>query len=401
MEASPAIALGGDLGGAIGSLFGQKGSQVGRNIGSLAGGIFKRITGVGDYEVKKNTVLTDSSPPMFGPNGRGVVVRHREYLGDVSPTVNFTVKTYPINAGLSTTFPWLAQTAAAFEQYRVLGMVFEYKSLSSDAVLSSSASSSLGAVIMSTQYNVYDPIPTSKVIMENYLYANSSKPSMNILHPIECDNTETPTKLLYVRQADIGGDYRLYDLGNFSIATSGMQNTAGVIGELWVTYEIEFYKPKQLGIPASVITPSDHYQFYPVSVSGGIFGGPGNPSPTKTNGSSLGTSITASVPTYFDTINFPTAATYMVHWTTVGTSASIAAGALLPTPNLALLQFWVNDTQSATGGPLSGSSNFLTSTAIVRCSGAGPWRLRYQGWSADSGWTGDLFITLFSPSVTA
>ena len=52
---------------------------------------------------------------------------------------------------------------------------------------------------------------------------------------------------LYVRptlNVPSGSDRRLYDFGNFQIATIGLQGTSVNVGELWVTYEIELFKPK-------------------------------------------------------------------------------------------------------------------------------------------------------------
>jgi hypothetical protein len=41
-----------------------------------------------------------------------------------------------------------------------------------------------------------------------------------------------------------GADKQFYDLGLFQLATQGMQNAVGTIGELWCSYEVEFFKPQ-------------------------------------------------------------------------------------------------------------------------------------------------------------
>ena len=174
----------------------------------------------------------------------GIVVRHCEYIGDVTPSVAFQNQAFDLNPGLDAVFPWLSQISSAYTEYRWRGIVAEYRSMSSDAVLSTNASSSLGSVMMATQYNALDLPFTTKVEMQNYIYSNSCKPSLSMYHPIECRSNVL--NKFYLRQGSIpeGSDERFYDLGNFQVATQGCQATTGSIGELWVHYEVELYKPK-------------------------------------------------------------------------------------------------------------------------------------------------------------
>lgn len=240
------------------------GGTIGAHLGHGLQGVIKTLTGFGDYEVESNSFLPGKlggDPPIIrNTTNNSHVVHHREYIGDVYAATAFTISTYPLNPGLLRTFPWLSQQADSYEQYKFRGLVFEFKSMSSDAVLSSSASSSLGTVIMSTQYNALEEPFSDKRTMENYEYANSCKPSLSMLHPIECKMSQTTVSELYVRTGLTGvGDQRLYDLGNFSLAVQGMQGAAPnqVIGELWCSYEIEFYKPKLLLGSGALL--SDHF----------------------------------------------------------------------------------------------------------------------------------------------
>lgn len=188
------------------------------------------------------------TPPMIqnSMNGGGIIVRHREYIGDLQSSIVFTNRNFPLNPGLTSTFPWLAQIANAFEQYRFRGLIFEFKSLSADALISAAQNIGQGTVIMATQYNALSPGFSSKIEMENYEFANSAKPSISFMHPVECAMYQTPNTPLYVRSGAIpaGADERLYDLGNFCVATQGLPSPSGTIGELWCTFEIEFFKPK-------------------------------------------------------------------------------------------------------------------------------------------------------------
>jgi len=130
--------------------------------------------------------------------------------------------------------------------------------MSSDAVLSSATNSALGTVIMATEYDSLNPGFLNKQIMENHDMANSSKPSVSFLHPVECKRSVTSVNVQYVRTGPVpaNGDIRLYDLGVFQLATQGQQANGGVIGELWVSYEVELFKPQIDNIGNYL---SDHY----------------------------------------------------------------------------------------------------------------------------------------------
>lgn len=240
------------------------GGTIGAHLGHGLQTVIKALTGFGDYEVASNSLMSPTlggDPPIIkNTNNNSHVIHHREYVGDIYASGAFQNASYPINPGLIGSFPWLAQIADSYEQYKFRGAVMEFKSMCSDAVLSTSASGALGTVIMSTQYNVLEAPFADKRSMENYEYANSCKPSCSMLHPIECKMSQTSVAELYVRTAGITqGDLRLYDLGTFSIAVQGMQNTLPnqVIGELWCSFEVEFFKPKLLVGGGALL--SDHY----------------------------------------------------------------------------------------------------------------------------------------------
>lgn len=216
------------------------------------------LRGRGDYYSSRN-VTSGGAVPTFAKANNGITVQHREYLTDISATpsafgnfTEFDVGEFTINPGDSDCFPWLSNIAKNFEQYRVNRMVFEYRSMYSDAVVTSNGS--LGSVILATQYNAYGATFTEKASMENYQFSQSVKPSVSVLHTVECAKGQTQEPL-YVRSPDVlvaAGDKRMYDLGVFNIATVGIPlpqavtNAATPLGELWVTYDITFFKPKLL-----------------------------------------------------------------------------------------------------------------------------------------------------------
>jgi len=229
------------LGGALG---GPAGAVVGR---SISDGV-ANIVGLGEYSINSNVLMHEDPLRVKNKSHNGeTVIRHREFLGDVltsSTAGAFNIQTYPINPGIEQTFPWLAQIASNFEQYRIEGMLFEFRSMSGDALTSSNTA--LGSVVMATQYNAGQAAFRSKSEMENYEFGSSCKPSSSMIHPIECARMQTSIDELYTRSGNVpsGQDPRLYDIGNFSIATVGMQGTSVNVGELWITYQVALLKPK-------------------------------------------------------------------------------------------------------------------------------------------------------------
>lgn len=333
------------------------GAAIGGFLGGKLGHLIEQISGFGDYKVKNNTLMTGGmSPPQIvnSVTKGGYIVRHREYLFDVAATQAFTIQTLPLNPGMDSTFPWLSQVANSFEEYRFRGMIFEFKSLSSDAVLSSSTSSALGAVIMATQYNSVAPPFTDKKSMENYEFGNSSKPSCSFIHPIECKSSVTPVSILYTRNGAVptGADQRLYDLGEFSIATQGMQATSGVAGELWVTYEVEFFKSK-----FNPVNQTDHFQLAGVTDAAPL----GLTTPIASfTGSSIGGTISANGQTY----SFPSnigSGLFLFVLSYEGSTANVTDFSLGVT-NVVLVNLWKNDTTPGISSPTPSANG-----RFVRC----------------------------------
>jgi hypothetical protein len=186
--------------------------------------------------------------PQFVRNEHSVRVKHREFIRDlVVPTnpLEFNLQDEVINPANRNLFPWLNQMAKQYSQYKIHGMVFTYKTMSSDYA----ASGPLGTIFMATNYNALDRPFASKIELENSEFAVSTKPSQSLIHAIECDPKVSGVDILYVRDPtyDVSGetsDRRFYDYGRFQVGTQGLPGTTGhTLGELWVSYDIELIKP--------------------------------------------------------------------------------------------------------------------------------------------------------------
>lgn len=269
--------LGRRLGTAAGSYIGNAispgvggfvGGQIGGGLGELAHAGIKTITGYGDYTVKANSVVynTDAVPQFSSDNPRCTIICHSEFIGDLRGSTGFNIASYDINPANSALFPWLSGIAQNFEQWVVQGMVFQFKTTCATAV--ASTNTALGTVILATQYNSLAPPFNSKVQMENYEFSQSTVPSASIMHAIECDPTQTAGQgLFYVNNDGYSdkADPRLYNIGKFNVATTGMQ-AAATIGELWVTYKICFLKPKLQGMNSV----ADHWNLDVIDLQSGV-----------------------------------------------------------------------------------------------------------------------------------
>lgn len=238
--------LGGLAGGAVGGLvgYGGAGSSAGTNLGAA----ISRWLGSGDYSVSSNSIVSNSqrasnSIPMMHKTNQTITVRHREFVCSLNGTANFNVQRFfPLQPADSITFPWLSTLATRFQQYKFKGLVFHYIPTSGMAI--SGTNSALGAVMMQTSYRANEDPPSSKAEMMNEYWACEASPHESFCHPIECDPKENPFSIHYTRTKPVPNSDSLlmYDLGVLFVATQGQQGT-NILGDLWVTYEVELSKP--------------------------------------------------------------------------------------------------------------------------------------------------------------
>lgn len=238
---SAGAALGGVAGSRLGSASG--GAKVGRTLAAR----LTKMFGCGDYVVNESPVSNSllkgggNAYATFGNNGQSTRIQHREFLFDLSQggvAGAFTNLTIPINPGLLASFPYLAPIAANFEEYRINGLVFEFVSTTSPYL----AGGAMGSVVLSMQYNPLAPPFTSKVQMENSDFAISARPDQSMVYGVECAmNTQN---LYFVRQGASAAPLTSTDLGLMQFAVQSPIAINTVIGEVWVSYDIELMRPK-------------------------------------------------------------------------------------------------------------------------------------------------------------
>jgi hypothetical protein len=173
-------------------------------------------------------------------NGDGrIVVRHREYVGEVTGQTAFTVVSYSVNPGLAATFPWLSTVAQNYESYRFRRLCFDFETAVSTATS--------GSIQMAFDYDAADSAPSTKAILMAYHNAVRS-PAWG-----ECCCTADSSDLnkfgtqRFIRSSALAAnqDVKTYDVANFHLAVSGFAG-ATVSGELYVDYEVELITPQSV-----------------------------------------------------------------------------------------------------------------------------------------------------------
>lgn len=335
--------------GTFGNVLSGYGAKIGNKIGSLADLYLNKIFGQGAYRVNRNSLSNRDQIPAMHSLKDGFRIRHREYISDISSSVAFSNTTYDVNPGLGTTFPWLSALAQNFEEYSIEGMVVEFKSTSADAL--NSVNTALGTVVLTAEYNSAQAAYVNKQQMENSMFAVSTKPSVSVFMPIECDKRQNPMGIQYVRTGDVpaGQDKRMYDLCNFQVATVGSQAVA-VVGELWITYDVILRKP-QLDSGLALSARSTHL----------LLASPTGAAPYGSSSSVVYDSIGVTATTTAITLPVGLSGKYLFTWNAIGDSTASLVAPLLTLTNATAL--------SAYGGPalqFNVISNTGTSTTLIR-----------------------------------
>lgn len=329
--------LGRTLLNSFGSLAGgYLGGPSGASIGTGISDNLATILGMGKYKIRSNTLQGNPVPKMHS-QGESIIVRHREFVQDVvtsSTASTFSISSFSLNPGLSSSFPWLAGVAQNYTEYTWKGLCAEFVTTSGDSV--GSTNTSLPSVMMATQYRSTSVPFTGKQTMLNHYYADDCVSSRNLIHCIECDPKENPYNVQYVRSGSVpaGEDGKTYDLGLFSIATTGSQGTSTNIGELWFTYEVELRKPVD-NIELGTGINSFH-QYNTTATTSHPFGTTGDSTVLYNN-------FGMTVSTGSNTIIFPpgTVGTYLT--TIYYESCSAFSPGALTLVNCAGVNLWLND----------------------------------------------------------
>lgn len=227
---------------------------------------------------KKNSVAPDRNRYASAPAAQTTVVSsaprskeqpyvivRREYLQDINASSAFTVTELAINPGLVQTFPWLSQTANAYDIYKFRRLRFCY--------MNRDTSADKGSVAIAFDPNPDDPAPTTQQQIDNFDTRAVTTPWADACFDVPPYDLGRLKKFL-VRDSLVAAELATYDLGSLFIATSGQTGT-GKIGELWVEYEVQFSAPQPFASSLALPIPesnSTYRQTAPFTVTGGTTG---------------------------------------------------------------------------------------------------------------------------------
>lgn len=246
------------------------GGKLGALVGNAGQSLFKSWTGIGDYDISTNSLVTGSSssfsranPSITQTSDRSIRIKFKEYVGDVfthpSSAGAFFPQAYSLNPGLLDNFPWLAPIANEYQQWKPKGLLWEFISTSGDIT----STQALGKIIIATDYNT----TTLNTSFENEkemlaeAYNQESVPTKDMVHGIECDPSERTRKIYFVRAGAIPTTASLgdFDLCQTTIATVGGPAANTNLGSLWLHYDIEFFKNQLFGGVAAKTTVLREY----------------------------------------------------------------------------------------------------------------------------------------------
>jgi hypothetical protein len=162
---------------------------------------------------------------------------HRELIASITGSVAYVNGlTFPLNPGLSQSFPWLSTQAQAWEQYHFNSLKFCY--------YTRTGSATPGSVLLIPDYDAADAAPVSEVIASSYEDVREDVPWKDIECPLRVAAMHPDGPKKYIRSGLLTPnlDIKTYDVGNLFVGTT--DGTAVPWGKLWVEYDIVLHTPQ-------------------------------------------------------------------------------------------------------------------------------------------------------------
>lgn len=364
----------------------------------------KSIVGNGDYllpgaPIQQNSLYSAAStvPQFANTKNHANLIQHREPLGVIRSSNAFQRTSIVFNPGLAV-FPWLSEIAGAWQRYKLHGAIIEW--IPAVTPLSTNAG---GRVALSTRYDLSTGAPQSLQQAEVAFGAVAGRPMDQMAMPIECKPEQMSAVALNVRFADlpIGANAQFFDHCIVDIINQGQADTSSDIGEVWVTYEVEFMMPIAEHLSHATVTSAVKYAACSTAAPAG---------PVGTNtyitrpGSSLPYDVTATASTLqldFDSLQpLPVGSTWVVSLEQTATTNVTLPSVTLGT-DLEVYPVYKANTGSDTGGYSNGNGTLYVSydLAIRVKSATTNQSLLFSGMAVAA--TGTGFVTLVVTPITS
>jgi hypothetical protein len=171
---------------------------------------------------------------------RGINVKHTEPLGPVAGSTTYAagVSSALVNPANAVLFPWLSKLAPAFDMYLFNRLKLEYRP--------TSATNLSGVVGMNFDYEVGDPIPTTRQLFETQQGTKVGQ----IWEKLACHMYAPACRhngFYFISNGPAaGGDTRITNQCQLQWYVDGCASNAPV-GELWITYDVDMFESTVYG----------------------------------------------------------------------------------------------------------------------------------------------------------
>jgi len=193
----------------------------------------------------QSSLITTSGAPRMSGTAQSIRVKFRELLDTSILTAEqvtaanggfVLAKTYALQPGLQRSFPWLSAIAQRYDQYKVHSLIYEYVNTSS-AVRD-------GMIMMSPDYDAYDPAPENAREALSRLGARSGPVWQAFSLDLAVGAANALGKRRFTRKVRSARDLVVTDVGNMHICVDGLTTTTALSGQIWVNYDFEFFAPQ-------------------------------------------------------------------------------------------------------------------------------------------------------------
>lgn len=202
--------------------------------------------GVGDFSPRTNSLVRTGIPTVnsYQKSQNHLTVKNTERIAEIEGSTTSVFHYWRINPLNSSLFPVLASEAVRWEQYRFHGLMFYYGPQSGMVV--NGTNPNLGYVAMCDQLDVADEVFDSVTKVMNYGNTGWARTDKELIIGVECKSKDRPYEWYFCD--DLNTDDRTTDWGRFTFMAADQPGT-NPIGQLFVTYDIEFKGRKYMDVP--------------------------------------------------------------------------------------------------------------------------------------------------------
>lgn len=191
--------------------------------------------------IAPTTTLT--APPIVAPVAYGARIRqsykgldnfevkHNEYITDIFGSTDFQVRSYRVNPGSVTTFPWLSAIAPNYEKYKFTSLKF--------FIRPQAPANTPGVCMLALDYDPTDDPPQSKAAMFQKFKAERA----NAWTPFSITSKKMSDKFIAPVKPTTGADLRQSDAATLYVGTAANATTTA-ISELWAEYTVALKIPQ-------------------------------------------------------------------------------------------------------------------------------------------------------------